>query len=108
MFESYDLSKKYIVACSGGPDSMALLNMLKNHNFNIAVAMVNYKTRLESDEEEQLVRNYCKENNIKLASKLSNFVTHGNTQRNNNFEYNKDARMYVRQDTWLLKSKNKK
>lgn len=38
---------------------------------------------------------YCEENNIKLASKLSKFVTHGNTQRNNNFEYNKDAGMYV-------------
>lgn len=38
---------------------------------------------------------YCEENNIKNVSKLSNFVTHGNTQRNNNFEYNKDAGMYV-------------
>ena len=38
---------------------------------------------------------YCEENNIKLVSKLSKFVTHGNTQRNNNFEYNKDAGMYV-------------
>ena len=64
MFESYDLSKKYIVACSGGPDSMALLDMLKNHNFNIVVAMVNYKTREESDTEEQLVKDYCNKNNI--------------------------------------------
>lgn len=38
---------------------------------------------------------YCGENNIKNVSKLSNFVTHGNTQRNNDFEYNKDAGMYV-------------
>ena len=38
---------------------------------------------------------YCEENNIKLASKLSKFVTHGNSKRNNNFEYNKDAGMYV-------------
>lgn len=38
---------------------------------------------------------YCEDNNIKLASKLSKFVTHGNNQRNNNFEYNKDAGMYV-------------
>ncbi len=37
---------------------------------------------------------YC-EDNIKLTSKLSRFVTHGNSQRNNNFEYNKDAGMYV-------------
>lgn len=38
---------------------------------------------------------YCEDNNIKLASKLSKSVTHGNSQRNNNFEYNKDAGMYV-------------
>ena len=38
---------------------------------------------------------YCEKNNIRLASKLSKFVTHGNSQRNNNFEYNKDAGMYV-------------
>ena len=38
---------------------------------------------------------YCEDNNIKLASKLSKIVTHGNSQRNNSFEYNKDAGMYV-------------
>ena len=38
---------------------------------------------------------YCEDSNIKLASKLSKFITHGNSQRNNNFEYNKDAGMYV-------------
>ena len=38
---------------------------------------------------------YCEENSIKLASKLSKFVTHGNSQKNDNFEYNKDAEMYV-------------
>ena len=38
---------------------------------------------------------YCENNDIKLASKLSKFVTHGNSQRNNDFEYNKDAGMYV-------------
>ena len=38
---------------------------------------------------------YCENNNIKLASKLSKIVTHGNSQRNNSFEYNKDAGMYV-------------
>lgn len=41
---------------------------------------------------------FCGENGIKLASKLSKFVIHGNSQRNNNFEYNKDAEMYVRLD----------
>ncbi len=38
---------------------------------------------------------YCEENNIKLASKLSKCITHGNGQRHSEFEYNKDAGMYV-------------
>lgn len=38
---------------------------------------------------------YCSENKIKNVSKLSKFVTHGNSKRNNNFEYNKEAGMYV-------------
>ena len=49
-------NKKYIVGVSGGPDSMALLDMLIKENYNVIVAHVNYKTRDESDSEEQLVK----------------------------------------------------
>ena len=38
---------------------------------------------------------YCNENNIKNVSKLSKSVTHGNGKNKNDFEYNKDAGMYV-------------
>jgi len=38
---------------------------------------------------------YCEENDIKLASKLSKSVTHGNGKNKGDFEYNKDAGMYV-------------
>jgi len=38
---------------------------------------------------------YCSENNIKNVSKLSKNVTHGNGKNKDNFEYNKDAGMYV-------------
>ena len=38
---------------------------------------------------------YCKEEEIKLASKLSKTVTHGNRKNKADFEYNKDAKMYV-------------
>ena len=38
---------------------------------------------------------YCKENGIENISKLSNMVVHGNSKRCNEFEYNKDAQMYV-------------
>lgn len=38
---------------------------------------------------------YCKENEIKNVSKLSKLVTHGNRKNKDDFEYNKDAEMYV-------------
>ena len=38
---------------------------------------------------------YCENNTIKNVSKLSKMVIHGNSKRNNDFEYNKDAGMYV-------------
>ena len=50
---------------------------------------------------------YCEVNDIKLASKLSKIITHGNSQRNNNFEYNKDAGMYVCQAGHMAKRKAK-
>ena len=72
MFENYDHKKLYLVACSGGPDSMALLDMLVKNNFNLIVAHVNYKTRQESDSEEILVRTYCKQNNIEIYVSIFN------------------------------------
>lgn len=38
---------------------------------------------------------YCEKNDIKLASKLSKCVTHGDRKKTDEFEYNKDAGMYV-------------
>ena len=53
-----------IFAVSGGPDSMAMLDMFKNENYHIVVAHVNYRKRLESDEEQRQVEKYCKKNNL--------------------------------------------
>ena len=73
-------------------DGKELINLIeKSQNNGIEVeAIIGDGAYSEKDNLE-----YCEENNIKNVSKLSNFVTHGNTQRNNNFEYNKDAGMYV-------------
>jgi len=55
------LAKKrlYILAVSGGPDSMFLLDKMRLGGFNLVVAHVNYKKRKNSDYDEKLVRNYC-------------------------------------------------
>ena len=67
-------------------DGKELTNLIeKSQNNGIEVeAIIGDGSYSEKDNLE-----YCEENNIKNISKLSNFVTHGNTQRNNNFEYNK-------------------
>ena len=73
-------------------DGKELINLIeKSQNNGIEVeAIIGDGAYSEKDNLE-----YCEENKIKNVSKLSNFVTHGNTQRNNGFEYNKDAEMYV-------------
>lgn len=53
-----------IVACSGGPDSMALLSLFINQNIKVICAHVNHKLRKESEKEAQMVKAFCKENKI--------------------------------------------
>ena len=58
-----------VVAVSGGPDSMALLNLLlkikQEKNINIICAHVNHNTgRIGQVEEQEYVEDYCKNNNI--------------------------------------------
>ena len=59
---------KVIVAVSGGPDSMCLLdtlNRLKDElKFSLVVAHVNHGIRKESDDEKIYVEKYCKARNI--------------------------------------------
>ena len=57
-----------VAGISGGPDSMALLHVLKSLkkelNIRIICAHINHKQREESEEEEAYVRDYCKKNDI--------------------------------------------
>ena len=61
-----DKNKKYLLACSYGPDSMALFSFLHNEGIDFDVAHVNYHLREESDLEEQGLRAYCKQNNVAI------------------------------------------
>ena len=61
--------KKYLLACSHGPDSMALFYMLKEEGYNFAVAHVNYHLREESNLEQEQLEAYCKKNNIQIYVK---------------------------------------
>ena len=60
-------STKFIVAVSGGKDSIALLHILKNLGVDVVAAHCNFKLRAdESDEDERYVQSFCKLHDIKL------------------------------------------
>ena len=63
-------SKTLLVAASGGPDSMALLDMLKNlqakKNFQLMAAHFNHQLREDSQEESEIQKKYCDEKNVPL------------------------------------------
>lgn len=80
LFTPYD---KILVGVSGGPDSMMLLDFLRVHQIApLVAAHVNYQMRgSESQKDEELVKEYCAEYNIKLyCTKTGKFDSSGNFQ----------------------------
>ena len=61
-----DKNKRYLLACSFGPDSMALFGMLLAEGYNFDVAHVNYHLREESNNEQQSLEQFCFNKKIKL------------------------------------------
>lgn len=57
-------NKMFIAGVSGGPDSMAMLDLYKNKIK--AVCFVNYYDRNDTHIDERIVKNYCFKNNILL------------------------------------------
>jgi tRNA(Ile)-lysidine synthase len=55
--------KKVVVACSGGPDSMVLLDILriykKDKTSSIIVAHINHCLRKTAIRDENIVKKYC-------------------------------------------------
>lgn len=76
---------KIVVAVSGGPDSMCLLNILKNlrqkFNIELFVAHINHMIREEADSETEYVKNYCEKNNIKCFIKRANVLEMAKEQK---------------------------
>lgn len=82
------MSKKqtWIVAVSGGPDSMALLDVLNNKGYHLVAAHVNYLTRETSLRDQKIVENYCREHRIQFEIKKFDL------ENTNNFQH--DAREF--------------
>ena len=70
-----------IIGVSSGPDSMALLHMLQNNlKCKLVCAHINHNVRIQSDEEERYLKEYCKKYNTIFES------TKIKTYSKNNFE----------------------
>ena len=67
--ENCNKDKLYLIALSGGPDSMALLDMLYQEKYSLIVCFVNYHHRNNVNEEQEMVINYVKKLNYKLEIK---------------------------------------
>lgn len=85
-------NEKIVVATSGGPDSMFLLNSLHELGYKCICAHVNHNVRSVSDEEYKNVENYCKIHNIEFEGmkiehyNKDNFHNDARTIRYNFFE----------------------
>ena len=114
----YDLIEngdKIILGVSGGPDSMCMLNILKDLqntnlkklNYEIIVAHVNHMIRKEAIEDEKYVEDYCKKNNIEFYSKSIDIPKIVNTKKIGEEEAGRIAR-YEFFDELLEKTKANK
>lgn len=77
--ESSD-QKVFLVATSGGPDSMAMLDMLSKYTTHLVVVHVNYKTRKESDDEQQMVARFAVDHGLMFEYEIANDYEKGNFQ----------------------------
>ena len=72
--------KKWIVGVSGGPDSMALLDLCRRHRVSVVCAHVNYHHRPTADRDQQIVEAYCRSYAIPFYSLDPVKETSGNFQ----------------------------
>ena len=93
--------KYLIVGVSAGPDSMALLHMVKNNTDKIIVCVhINHNVRKESNQEEKYLKEYCNKNSILFETmKIASY-------NNNNFEDEARQKRYAFYEQVLKKYKS--
>ena len=64
------LDKKFLVAASAGPDSMALLDMLRKMNVEVIAAHFDHQLRSDSEDETKKMKKYCGRYDIPLFTAI--------------------------------------
>lgn len=57
-------NQRWIIGVSGGPDSMALLDMCVQHHIEVVCAHVNYHHRPTADRDQLLTQKFCDQHNL--------------------------------------------
>ena len=91
---------KLVLGVSGGPDSIAMLNILNDLriekdielDFNIVVAHINHMIRDEAIEDENFVKKFCEEKGIEFYSKSIDVKKLANTNKISTEEAGRNAR----------------
>ncbi len=89
---------KIVLGVSGGPDSISMLNILKEIKdeqiikFEIYVAHINHMIREEAIDDEKYVEDYCNKNNIKCHIKRIDVVKIANDKKIGTEEAGRKAR----------------
>ena len=106
---------KIVLGVSGGPDSIAMLNILNdikndeniNPNFSIVVAHINHLIREEAKQDEEYVKRFCEERNIEFYSKSIDVQKIANTNKIGTEEAGRNVR-YEFFDEVLIKTNSNK
>ena len=80
-FLNLDSNGKYLIGASGGSDSMALLSLCLKEKYDVVVCHVNYKLRKNADKEEKLLKDFCKENGVKVYTLYPHQIDNENFQK---------------------------
>ncbi|MEF9966972.1 MAG: tRNA lysidine(34) synthetase TilS [Longicatena sp.] len=75
-----ETNEKYIIGVSGGPDSMALLNMCREQGIRVIVVHMNYQKRVSAQRDMDIVQAYCERYDIPFECRKQNKVCKGNFQ----------------------------
>lgn len=106
---------KLVLGVSGGPDSIAMLNILNeikmdekiDLNFNIVVAHINHMIRKEATKDEKFVKNFCKKKNIEFYSKSIDVQKLANTNKIGTEEAGRNVRYKFFNEVLVKTNSNK-
>ncbi len=79
-------NRKYLIACSGGPDSMLLIHLMHKNNYDIIVCHVNYQKRETANRDQKIVTDFCNKHNLKLEILNATATIYKNFDKFKNFQ----------------------